>query len=91
MEHEPEAIWPFVLKWGSQEDGDVRAAIATCLLGHLLEYHFDLLFARVEEAARGNVWFAKTTAMCRKFGDTIESKRSVRFDNLLADLLNIRH
>jgi hypothetical protein len=32
-----------VLKWGSHEDEDVRAAIATCLLEHLLEYHFKLL------------------------------------------------
>ena len=29
VEHEPEAIWPFVLKWGSHEDDDVRAAVAT--------------------------------------------------------------
>jgi hypothetical protein len=35
-EREPEVIWPFVLKWGSHEDEDVRAAIATCLLEHLL-------------------------------------------------------
>jgi hypothetical protein len=88
VEHEPETIWPFVLKWGSHEDDDVRAAIATCLLEHLLEYHFDLLFARVEEAARANVWFARTTALCGKFGDAGEPERAVRFDNLLTDLRN---
>jgi hypothetical protein len=37
---EPEAIWPFVLKWGSYEDEDLRTAIATCLLEHLMEFHF---------------------------------------------------
>ncbi len=36
VEDEPEAIWPFVLKWGSHEQDDLRAAIATCLLEHLL-------------------------------------------------------
>jgi hypothetical protein len=73
---------------GSHEDDDVRAAIATCLLEHLLEHHFDLLFARVEQAARANVWFAKTTLMCWKFGDAKEPERAVRFDNLLADICN---
>jgi hypothetical protein len=73
---------------GSHEDDDVRAAIATCLLEHLLEYHFALLFARVEEAARANVWFAKTTAQCWKFGEAKEPERAVLFDNLLADLRN---
>src|SRR3984957_19155464 len=53
-EREPEAIWPFVLKWGSHEDEDVRAAIATCLLEDLLQYHFDLLFPRVALAARSS-------------------------------------
>jgi hypothetical protein len=48
---EPNAIWPFVLKWGSHEDADLRAAIATCLLEHLLEHHFDLIFPRVETAS----------------------------------------
>jgi hypothetical protein len=88
VEHEPEVIWPFVLKWGSHEDDDVRAAVATCLLEHLLEYHFDLLFGRVEEAARANVWFAKTTAQCWKFGEAKEPEHAARFDNLLADLRN---
>jgi hypothetical protein len=82
-EREPEAIWPFVLKWGSHEDEDVRAAIATCLLEHLLQYHFDRLFPRVASAARTNEFFAKTTAMCWKFGEAAEPARAARFDSLL--------
>lgn len=85
-EQEPEAIWPFVLKWGSHEDEDVRAAIATCLLEHLLENHFDLLFPRVETAARSNIWFAKTTSQCWKFGEAKEPMRAVRFDRLCSDI-----
>jgi len=85
-EQEPEAIWPFVLKWGSHEDEDVRAAIATCLLEHLLENHFDLLFPRVETASRSNIWFAKTTAQCWKFGEMKEPMRAARFDRLCADI-----
>src|ERR1700693_714600 len=83
---EPEAIWPFVLKWGAHEDEDVRAAIATCLLEHLLESHFDLLFPRVEAAARSNVWFAKTTVQCWKLGEAKEPTRAARFDRLCAEI-----
>jgi hypothetical protein len=86
IEYAPEAIWPFVLHWGSHEDEDVRAAIATCLLEHLLERHFDLLFPRIETAARSNVWFAKTTALCWKFGQSKDPARAERFDRLCAEI-----
>ena len=86
VEQEPEAIWPFVLKWGSHEDEDVRAAIVTCLLEHLLEYHFDLLFPRVETAARSNIWFAKTTPQCWKFGEAKEPTNAARFDCLVSEI-----
>lgn len=83
---EPEAVWPFVLRWGSHEDEDLRAAIATCLLEHLLEYHFDLVFPRVEDAARSNIWFAMTTAICWKFGEAKETTRAERFDRLCSEI-----
>jgi hypothetical protein len=86
VEHEPDAVWPFVLKWGSHEDEDVQAAIATCLLEHLLEYHFDLLFPRVEAVARSNGCFAKTTAQCYKLGQAQEPSRAARFDRLCSEL-----
>jgi hypothetical protein len=76
-EREPEVIWPFVLKWGSHEEEDVRAAIATCLLEDLLQYHFDVLFPLVASAAKSNEFFAKTTAMCWKFGEAAEPTRAV--------------
>jgi HEAT repeat protein len=85
-EQEPEAIWPFVLKWGSHEDEDVRAAIASCLLERLLEDHFDLLFPLVETAARSNTWFAETTSICWKFGEAKEPMRAARFDRLCSDI-----
>jgi uncharacterized protein (DUF433 family) len=45
IESEPEAIWPFVLKWGSlPNEEDLSAAVATILLEHLLRDHFDLIF-----------------------------------------------
>jgi len=83
---EPEAIWPFVLKWGSHKDDDVSAAIATVLLEHLLEYHFDLLFPRIETAAKSNLWFGKTTKLCWKFRQAKEPTRAARFDRLLSEI-----
>ena len=85
-ENEPEAIWPFVVKWGSHEDEDVRAAVATCLLEDLLQYHFDTIFPRVESAARSNASFGKTAALCWKFGQAKEPVNAQRFDGLIADL-----
>jgi hypothetical protein len=88
---EPEAIWPFVLKWGSHEDEDLRAAIATCLLEHLLEYHFDLTFPRVEAAAKSNAYFAVTTAQCWEFGEAKQPERAERFDRLRAEIRRTRN
>jgi hypothetical protein len=86
VEEEAEAIWPFALKWGSHEDADLRAAIATCLLEHLLGHHFDLIFPRVEAAARSNVLFADTTAMCWKVDEAKETTRAERFDRLIHEI-----
>jgi hypothetical protein len=86
VEREPDAIWPFVLRWGSHEDEDLRSAIATLLLEHLLEYHFDLIFPQVKVAARRNEWFARTTAQCWKFGQAKDPQRSALFDDLCAEL-----
>ena len=83
---DPETIWPFVLRWGSHEDADVRAAIATCLLEHLLEHHFDLIIPRVETAATSSIWFGKTTATCWKFGQANEPERGARMDRLISVL-----
>jgi hypothetical protein len=86
VEQEPNAIWPFVLRWGSHEDDDVRAAVASCLLEHLLEHHFDLVFPRVEEAARSNKWFGNTTTRCWKFGQAEDPRCAQLFDRLCSEI-----
>ena len=52
IETEPEAVWPFIKRWGGHPDEDLRSAVATCLLEHLLEHYFDDFIARVEDHAR---------------------------------------
>lgn len=86
IEAEPEAIWPFVERWGQHPDEDLRSAISTCVLEHMLEHHFDLIFPRVERLARTNSLFAVTTLSCWKFGQTTLPKNSVKFDRLLQEL-----
>jgi hypothetical protein len=86
IEQEPEAIWPFVVCWGSHPDEDLREAIATCLLEHLLEHHFELIFPRMETAARSNALFGETIAQCWKFGQTKDPERAKRFDKLRAEI-----
>jgi hypothetical protein len=86
VKQDPEAIWPFVLRWGSHSDEDLRNAIATCLLEHLLEYHFDLIFPRVEAAARNDAFFADTTKKCCKFGQAKHPESAKRFEKLRAEI-----
>ena len=62
IEDEPELVWTFVERWGQYPDEDLRAAIATCLLEHLLEAAFrDPLsprraFGSVESVLRRRRW-----------------------------------
>jgi len=86
VERDPDVIWPFVMRWGSHQDEDIRTAVATCLLEHMLERHFDHIFPLVEKAARSNVWFGKTTTRCWKFGQASDPRRAERFDRLCAEI-----
>jgi len=82
VQSDPETIWPFVLKWGSHEDEDLRAGVGTILLEHLLEYHFDAIFPRVEAACHANPYFVDTFKTCWKFGQANEPERGKLFDAL---------
>lgn len=85
----PEEIWPFVRRWGGCEDEDVRAAVATCLLEHLLEHHFDTVFPLVEEAVE-DALFADTFCLCWKFGQSELPANAARFDRLRTQLASRR-
>ena len=51
IETDPEPIWAFAARWGCHSQEDLRDAIATVLLEHLLEHYFALIFPRVRELA----------------------------------------
>lgn len=83
IETNPEEVWGFVKRWGCDGNDDLRSAVATCLLEHLLEYHFDTLFSRVEKLATSNPMFADTVSMCAKFGQTKEGANADSLNRLL--------
>ena len=88
----PNEIWPFIRRWGSHEDDDLRAAIATCLLEHLLEDHFEIFFTKVEQAVKDSPLFADTFLRCGRFGQAKEPANTARFTQLtrLARELNMK-
>src|SRR5216117_1729889 len=73
----PEHIWPLVVRHGSRRHADARMAIATCVLEHILEHHFDTFFLRVADAAMSSRWFADTAGSCWLMGQS-ELPRNAR-------------
>lgn len=86
IESDPEPIWEFIRCWGSHPQEDLRNAIATCLLEHLLEYHFDVYFPQVEIAAPADPLFGDTFQRCWLFGQSKEPGNEERFRALQARL-----
>lgn len=86
IDHEPRAVWDFVARWGRHKQADLRMAIATCLLEHLLEHHFDLIFPRVEALAQDDGNFADTFQMCSAFGQSEQPRNHKRWARLREEL-----
>jgi hypothetical protein len=79
IESEPEMVWSFIRRWGAHPQHDLRDAIATCLLEHLLEYHFAAYFPQVEQAALANPLFGEAVQRCWQFGKAKEPGNAARF------------
>ena len=86
VETEPDMVWSFAQRRGTSPDDDLRSTVATLLLKHLLEHHFDVMIGSVEQPARNNELFADTVCRCWKFGQTKEPTRAARFDRLIASI-----
>ena len=85
-EDEPDLLWTFARKWGSQPDPDLRQGVASCLVEHLLQFHFSYLFPRVAAAAREDPLFAETLLGCWEFGQTEEPDNAARLRALKEEL-----
>jgi hypothetical protein len=49
LDKEQQSVWEFIERWRVYPDDDLRIAIATVLLEHLLEMHFESFFPRVQQ------------------------------------------
>lgn len=82
IEHHPEDVWSFIVRWGNSDDEDLRNGIATCLLEHLLESHFALIFPRLRASIASDARYANTFARCWKLGQALWANHSHEFDEL---------
>ena len=82
----PVEVWRFIRRWGSSPNKDVRSAVATCLLEHLFEHHFDMVFPLVRKACTQSKRFVDTFLMCWEFGQTKLPKNRRRFRTLKKQL-----
>jgi hypothetical protein len=82
IESHPEEVWQFTARWGKSRNSDLRAAVATCLLEHILEYHFAEFFPRTNELAQKSSLFADTFSLCAKFGQSELPENAKLFDQL---------
>ena len=86
IDTDPDKVWFFIRKWGVHPNEDLRTAIATCLLEHLLENHFDKFFPKVRKACQESKRFAFTFEMCHKFGQATQGKNLDAFNELQTKL-----
>ena len=75
-------MWAFIRRWGGHSQEDLRDAVATCLLEHLLEYHFEIYFPQVEALALADSLFGDTFLRCWQFGQAEEADNAARFEAL---------
>jgi hypothetical protein len=79
IQSNPEEVWSFIARWGIHEDEDLRSAISTCLLEHILQCHFELVFHRVESLAKKSSLFASTLSTCWISEKDLSSEQLQRF------------
>ena len=85
----PNEIWCFTRKWGVHPNADLRAAVATCLLEHLLEHHFELIFPLVAVACKRSRRFADTFTLCGEFGQSTSPRNVGRLRALKKEVEEI--
>jgi len=79
VQSNPEPVWDVICQHGISEDEDMRAGVATVLLEHLLEYHFDAYFPRLKERIEGgSALLADTLSRCWPFGQAVPRWPEVR-------------
>ena len=86
IEEHPDEVWRFARKWGTHANADLRTAIATLLVEHLLEYHFSRIFPLVSGACRQSARFADTVNRCWALGQAKKPANMRRLRALLNEV-----
>lgn len=87
----PRDVWQIVKKFGSSDNSDLRTAVATCILEHLFEHHFDDFFPLLEkEIESGNHLLGETFSQCWKFGQSELPQNSILWDELQSKITDSR-
>jgi hypothetical protein len=87
----PLDVWSIVKKYGSIDNPDLRTAVATCILEHLLEHHFDDFFPLLDrEIESGNHLLGETFSQCWKFGQSELPQNSLLWDKLQRNIADSR-
>lgn len=80
----PQAVWNLIVTHGISPIEDVRDAVATCMLEHLLEEHFDEYFPLLEHEIRsGKLLLGDTLRRCWKLGVAELEENSDRWEGLV--------
>ena len=70
IETEPERIWEVIREHGESPDEDMRNGVATILLEHLLEHHFNSYFPRLKNQIEGgSLLLGDTLSRCWAYGE----------------------
>lgn len=86
MGEDIDAVWSFAARWGISDDPDLRAAIATCVVEHLLDENFERIFPLVARLAKEDRNFAKTVKLCWTPDGNAKPQHLAAFNALLEEL-----
>ena len=74
-----EDVWKVICRYGTSNDDDMRTGVATVLLEHLLEHHYNRYFLLLKEKIlRSSPMLGDTLSMCAYFGQARHHKREIQ-------------
>ena len=86
IQEKPEEVWRFARRRGTHANADLRTAVATLLLEHLLAFHFSRIFPLVSEACGESTRFADTLSRCWALGQARRPENMRRLRGLMREV-----
>ena len=86
IQEKPDEVWRFARRWGTHANADLRTAVATLLLEHLLAFHFSRIFPLVSVACLESTRFADTLSRCWALGQAKRPENMKRLRGLMREV-----